>query len=74
MPWQLLAQQFGFTVEFISINKETLDIDWEALTSLLTNKKVRVVMCSHVSNVTGCIYDMQRIHSLLSDDVFFAID
>ena len=74
MPWQLLAQQFGFTVEFITIDKETFDIDWQGLAATLSNKKVRVVMCSHVSNVTGCIYDMKRIHSLLSDDVFFAID
>lgn len=74
VPWQLLAQQFGFTVEFVTIDKETLDIDWQGLSATLSNKKVRVVMCSHVSNVTGCIYDMKRIHSLLSDDVFFAID
>ena len=73
VPRQLLAKQFGFEVKFISIDIENLDIDRKNLDELLLNN-VKVVMCSHVSNVTGIVYDMDRIHSLLSDDTFFAID
>jgi cysteine desulfurase/selenocysteine lyase len=74
VSWQLLAEQFWFEVKFISIDKDTLDIDRLWLKSLLSNNSVKVVMCSHVSNVTWISYDMTKIHSLLSDDVFFTID
>lgn len=71
---QLLAQRYGFNIEFISIDKETLDIDRKWLQQILSQNKVKVVTCSHVSNVTGVIYDMSRVRWLLSDDIFFAID
>ena len=74
VPWQLLSKQLGFEVQFIDIDVHTLDIDLEWLKKQLYNNNVKVVVCSHVSNVTGRIYDVQKIHECLSDDVFFAVD
>ena len=71
---QLLSQQFWFEVQFIDINPDTLDIDWEKLHKQLNNKNIKVVTCSHVSNVTGKIYNINKISNLLSDDIFFVVD
>lgn len=35
---------------------------------------VKVLACSHVSNVTGSIYDMQKIRATIGEDVFFIVD
>ncbi len=35
---------------------------------------VKVVACSHASNVTGSIYDMQKIRTLIGESVFFIVD
>jgi len=77
VPWQLLAKQKGFEVQFVVIDKETWDIDRNQLQKTLDTKKVKAVTCSHVSNVTWIVYDMHRIQSLLalqSEKPFFAID
>ncbi|HCY21150.1 TPA: hypothetical protein DIC40_04840 [Patescibacteria group bacterium] len=38
------------------------------------DEKVKVVACSHVSNVTGQIYDVKKLKQQLRDDTFFLID
>lgn len=74
VPWQLLSQQFWFEVQFIDINPETLEVDWDKFQEQINNKNVKVVACSHVSNVTGKIYDIKKIWQKLSDNVFFVVD
>lgn len=74
VPWQLLSKQFGFDIQFIDIDPDTLDIDFETLQQQLDDNNVRVVICSQVSNVTGKIYDIKKIADWLSDDVFFVVD
>lgn len=74
VTWQLLAQQYGFHIEFIPIDTQTFDIDRDKISTILTAHRVRIVVCSHVSNVTGRIYDIKRLWTLLGDSVFFAID
>ncbi len=81
VAWQLLAQQFGFQIAYIPIDVVSLDIDWNALQLLLTSHRVRVIVCSHVSNVTGIIYDIKHLHTILSEyiwtesrEIFLAID
>jgi len=71
--WQQLQKHFGFTIRYIPIDEETYAIDFDAFASLLDDS-VKVVACSHVSNVTGSIYDMQKIRQLIGDDVFFIVD
>ena len=74
VPRQLLSEQFGFQVQFIDIEITTGEVDWAKLKKQLHDHKIKALICSHVSNVTGKIYDIQKIKSLLSDDVFFAVD
>ena len=72
LPWQILAEQFGFEVKFFEMNDDyTIDRhDFDQK----YDQKVKVVSCSQVSNVTGQIYDMKAIKAKLRDDTFFMID
>ncbi len=72
VPWQLLAKKFGFRIEFIHLN-EDLSIDWEDFNQKY-NDSVKLVSCSMVSNVTGIIYPMKKLSSLLREDTFFFVD
>jgi cysteine desulfurase/selenocysteine lyase len=71
--WQQLQKHFGFTLRYVPIDTQTYAIDWDGFTALLDDS-VKVVACSHVSNVTGSIYDMQKIRRLIGEDVFFIVD
>jgi selenocysteine lyase/cysteine desulfurase len=52
VPRQLLSQQYGFQIKFINLEKTTLDIDWVQLSESIEHYRPKVVICSHVSNVT----------------------
>lgn len=71
--WQQLQKYFWFTIRYIPIDIQTYAIDWDGFAWLL-DATVKVVVCSHVSNVTGSIYDMQKIRTLIGSDVFFIVD
>ncbi len=77
VPWQLLAKEYVFDIKFISIDKENLDIERESFSRMLSEDNVKVVVCSHVSNVTWIIYDVRRISTMIashSEDIFFVVD
>lgn len=71
--WQQLQKYFGFTIRYIPIDTQTYAIDRDGFAAVLDDT-VKVLVCSHVSNVTGSIYDMQKIRGLLGNDVFFIVD
>ena len=74
VPLQLLAQQYGFEVKFIPLC-ENLSIDRDEYKSLLSSYNVKAVMCSHVSNVTGIVYDVQQLTKFAQVyDIFVTID
>ncbi len=72
LPWQILAQRNGFSIEFFNID-EQYEIDRNDFDQKYTNN-VKVVAVAHVSNVTGKIYDVKKIQSKLRDDTFFLVD
>lgn len=72
LPWQVLAERKGFTIEFFNINDE-YEIDRNDFDQKYTDK-VKVVAVSQVSNVTGKIYDVKKIKSKLREDTFFLVD
>lgn len=61
VPWQLLSKQYGFTLQYIPIDMITLDIERSQYIQMLEQYHPKVVICSHVSNVTGAIYDVTRL-------------
>ncbi|MCK9467036.1 MAG: aminotransferase class V-fold PLP-dependent enzyme [Candidatus Absconditabacterales bacterium] len=72
VPWQILSKIFGFQIDFIGISKGC-EIDRDDF-SKKYDKSVKVVSIGHVSNVTGKIYDVKKIKSLLREDTFFIVD
>lgn len=72
LPWQILAEEYGFEVKFFGI-KDDYALDRDDFAQKYTDN-VKVVACSHVSNVTGQIYEVKKIKEQLRDDTFFLID
>lgn len=72
LPWMALSKHFGFEVRFFGLN-EMFEVDFEDFKNNY-DEKVKVVACGQVSNVTGGIYDMKKIWSLLREDTFFVVD
>lgn len=72
LPWMSLAEEIGFEVRFFGLD-EHYAIDWEDFHNKYT-KNVKVVACGQVSNVTGGIYDVEKIGSLLREETFFLLD
>ncbi len=72
LPWQVLSQEYGFELQFFWI-REDFSCDFDDFSQKYTDK-VKVVACSHVSNVTGQIYDVKKIKEKLNDTTFFLID
>ncbi|HRU50050.1 MAG TPA: aminotransferase class V-fold PLP-dependent enzyme [Candidatus Absconditabacterales bacterium] len=72
VPRQILSKIFGFQIDFVGVSKGC-EIDRDDF-SKKYDKSVKVVSIGHVSNVTGKIYDVKRIKSLLREDTFFIVD
>jgi cysteine desulfurase/selenocysteine lyase len=72
VPRQSLAEEYGFEVKFINIRTD-YTIDRQDFAKKY-DKKVKVVACSQVSNVTGAIYDVENIKKHLRADTFFLVD
>lgn len=72
LPWQILAEKNGCTVEFFAID-DHYEIDRNDFQKKYTDK-VKVVSVAQVSNVTGKIYDVKKIKSKLREETFFMVD
>lgn len=72
LPWMTLSELFGFEVAFFWLD-EQYQIDREDFDRKYTNR-VKLVACGQVSNVTGAIYDVKKVHSKLREETFFLVD
>lgn len=63
VPWLILKQDYGIELEFIWVNSD-YSLDMEDLHSKLNNR-VKIVSLTQVSNVTGQIFDLQKVSELL---------
>jgi cysteine desulfurase/selenocysteine lyase len=72
VPRQSLSTEYGFSIKFINMRSD-YTIDRQDFAKKY-DKKVKVVACSHVSNVTGGIYDVEKIKKHLRPDTFFLVD
>ncbi len=60
VPWQMLAERTGATVEFLNVDEDGL-LDLKQLEKILSSKKVKVVAAVHVSNALGTINPVKKI-------------
>jgi len=63
VPWQILAEDHWIQVEFIWINDD-YSLDLDDLESKLDDS-VKIVSLTHVSNVTGQIFKLDKVSQLL---------
>lgn len=63
VPWQILAEDYWVQVEFIEIDDD-YSLDLDDLESKLDDS-VKIVSLTHVSNVTGQIFELNKVSKLL---------
>jgi cysteine desulfurase/selenocysteine lyase len=59
VPWQMLAEQIGFTLRFVPVTDEGR-LDMDAFRGML-DERVKLVTVMHVSNVLGTINPVREI-------------
>lgn len=63
VPWQIIAQETGAIVVPVPLTTEQ-GYDVNALKEILEQGNVKIVACSHVSNVLGCLNPVEEIVKL----------
>jgi cysteine desulfurase/selenocysteine lyase len=63
VPWQILAQEKGFTLKFIPVLEDGT-LDFEAYRQLLHDNPVKLVTVVHASNVLGTINPVKEMGQL----------
>ncbi len=72
VPWLILKEQIWIELEFIDID-ENYNLDLEDFINKY-DEKVKVISLTHVSNVTGQIFDLEKIGELKRKDTIFIVD
>jgi cysteine desulfurase/selenocysteine lyase len=72
VPWLILKEEIGINVEFVNVDSN-YDLDFEDFEKKY-NKSVKVISLTHVSNVTGQVFDLQRVGKLKRPDTIFVVD
>ncbi len=65
VPWLILKEEVGIEVEYIELNSD-YSLNLDDLKSKL-DERVKVVSITHVSNVTGQIFDLQKVGELIKN-------
>lgn len=72
VPWLILKDEIGIEIEYIDVD-ENYDLDFDDF-SKKYDEKVKVISMTHVSNVTGQVFDLERIWKVKRPDTLFVID
>jgi cysteine desulfurase family protein (TIGR01976 family) len=65
-PWRALERDFGIVVKRARMIRETAQIDYEHLASLV-NAKTRLIAIGGASNAVGTINDLERVRAIARD-------
>lgn len=72
VPWLILKEEIGIEIEYVNVD-ENYDLDFEDFAKKY-DEKVKVISMTHVSNVTGQVFDLERVWKMKRDDTLFVID
>jgi len=72
VPWLILKNEIGIEIEYVNVD-ENYDLDFNDFTKKY-DEKVKIISITHVSNVTGQIFDLERVWKLKRNDTLFIID
>ncbi len=77
VPWQMLSERHGIIIEWIDLDAN-FEYDMDDFKKKYIHasdaNRVKVVSISAASNVTGRIYNLEGIASLLRPETFFVVD
>jgi cysteine desulfurase/selenocysteine lyase len=65
VPWLILKEELWIEVDYIKV-KSDFSLDFDDLVSKL-DSSVKAVSITHVSNVTGEIFDLERVGKIISE-------
>jgi len=72
VPWLILKEEIWINVEFINVDSN-YDLDFDDFEKKY-DKSVKIISLTHVSNVTGQVFDLQRVGKLKREDTIFIVD
>lgn len=72
VPWLILKDEIGIEIEYVKVD-ENFDLDWQDFVQKY-DQNVKVISLTHVSNVTGQIFDLEKVGSVKRDDTLFIVD
>ncbi|MBW7954631.1 aminotransferase class V-fold PLP-dependent enzyme [Candidatus Gracilibacteria bacterium] len=72
VPWLILKEEIGIELEFVNI-KDDFSLDIEDFEKKY-DSRVKVIALTHISNVTGEIFDLEKVGKLKRDDTLFIVD
>lgn len=72
VPWFLAQENIWIDVDFVNITSD-YQIDFEDFTKKY-DESVKIVSFTHVSNVSGSIFDLEKLWNMLRDDTIFIVD
>jgi cysteine desulfurase / selenocysteine lyase len=59
VPWLILKEEIGIEIEYVKVS-ENFDLDFEDFEKKY-DENVKVISLTHVSNVTGQIFDLEKV-------------
>lgn len=72
LPWLILKKEIWIEIDYVKIDKDfNLDLDDF---NKKYDDKVKVISFTHLSNVTGQIFDLEEIWRRKRDDTIFIVD
>lgn len=72
VPWLILKEEIGINIEYVNVT-ENYDLDFEDFAKKY-DETVKVISLTQVSNVTGQIFDLEKIGLLKREDTLFIVD
>ena len=72
VPWLILKEEIWIEVEFVKIT-DNFDLDFDDFEKKYTSN-TKVIALTHISNVTGQIFDLEKIGSLKRPETLFVVD
>lgn len=72
VPWLILKEEIGIEVEFVWLD-DNFDLDFEDFAQKY-DETVKVISFTQVSNVTGTVFDLEKVGTLKKEGTLFIVD
>ena len=72
VPWLILKDEIGIEIDYVDVD-ENFNLDLDDFNKKY-DESVKVISFTHVSNITGQVFDLEKIWELKRADTLFIID